>query len=204
MIIESTNLKDYTKKSEVIDYDNKLIVNKCLELKKDTNNEVELIKKIYEFVRDEISHSGDINAEEVTCLASEVFSFRHGICCGKSHLLAAMLRFFEIPSGFCYQMLCSDEDINKKVVHGLNAVYLSNLSKWIRLDARGNKVGVNAQFSIEEEKLAWPIRKEFGERDIETIFMAPSKKVIEVLKKYDNRKELKKHYQSDLQDIFNS
>ena len=201
MIIESTNLEDYIKKSEVIDYDNKLIVDKCLELKKDTNNEIELIKKIYEFVRDEISHSGDINAEEVTCLASEVLSFGHGICCAKSHLLAAMLRFFAIPTGFCYQILCSRE--NKKIVHGLNAVYLSNLNKWIRLDARGNKVGVNAQFSIEEEKLAWPIRKGLGERDIETIFKEPNEKVKEVLKKYENRKEFKKHYQPDLKDIFN-
>ena len=36
---------------------------------------------------------------------------------------------------------------------------------WIRLDARGNKENVHAEFSIEEEHLAFPVRNEFGEVD---------------------------------------
>ncbi len=107
MHTESNNLEDYLKKSEVIDYDNKLIVEKCIELQKCTDDEISLIKKIYEFVRDEIHHSGDIGAQEVTCKASEVLESGHGICCAKAHLLAAMLRYFGIPAGFCYQKLCS-------------------------------------------------------------------------------------------------
>lgn len=34
MHTESNNIQDYLKKSDVIDYDHKLIVDKCLELKK--------------------------------------------------------------------------------------------------------------------------------------------------------------------------
>ena len=49
MYTESNNLEDYLKKSEVIDYDNKLIVEKCLELQKGTDGEISLIKKVYEF-----------------------------------------------------------------------------------------------------------------------------------------------------------
>ena len=47
-------------------------------------------------------------------------------------------------------------------VDALNTVYIDSLQKWIRLDARGNKPGVNAKFSLAEEKLAFPARLEFG------------------------------------------
>jgi len=124
---ESDNIQDYLKKNDVIDYDHKLIVDKCRELEKGTEDEISLIKKIYEFVRDDIHHSGDIGELRVTCKASEVLEFGHGICCAKAHLFAAMLRFFGIPAGFCYQKLCSSEDINRKVLHGLNAVHTSSV-----------------------------------------------------------------------------
>ena len=107
---ESDNILDYLNKNEVIDYDHKLIVEKCRELEKGTEDEITLIKKIYEFVRDDIHHSGDIGEQKVTCKASEVLEFGHGICCAKSHLLAAMLRFFGVPTGFCYQKLCSSQE----------------------------------------------------------------------------------------------
>lgn len=60
MYAESDNIEDYIKKNEIIDYDHELIVDKCLELKKGTEDEITLIKRIYEFVRDGIHHSGDI------------------------------------------------------------------------------------------------------------------------------------------------
>lgn len=212
MHAESNNLQDYLKKSEVINYDHKLIVNKCLELKKEMEDmektegteedEISLIKKIYEFVRDDIHHSGDIGAQEVTCKASEVLDFGHGICCAKSHLLAAMLRFFGIPVGFCYQKLCSGHDINKKFLHGLNAVYLKDLNRWIRLDARGNKPGVDAQFSIYEERIAKPIRKELGEEDNTVIFMEPNPVVVEILKKSNSMSELWAQWDLGLKDLF--
>jgi len=43
------------------------------------------------------------------------------------------------------------------------------MNKWVRLDARGNKTGVDAQFSIDEEKLAFPINEELGEKDYQVI-----------------------------------
>jgi transglutaminase-like putative cysteine protease len=202
MYTESNNLEDYLKKSEVIDYDNKLIVEKCLELQKGTDDEISLIKKVYEFVRDEIHHSGDIGAQEVTCKASEVLESGHGICCAKAHLLAAMLRYSGIPSGFCYQKLSSSRDVNKKFVHGLNAVYLKDLNLWIRLDARGNKPGLDAQFSIYEEKIAKPIKKELGEENNPVIFMEPNPTVIEILKKSNNMEELWMQWDLGLRDLF--
>jgi transglutaminase-like putative cysteine protease len=213
MHAESNNIQDYLKKSEVINYDHKLIVNKCRELEKDMENiegieekdEISLIRRIYEFVRDDIDHSGDIGAQEVTCKASEVLESGHGICCAKSHLLAAMLRYFGIPAGFCYQKLCSgQEGVNRKVLHGLNAVYLKDLNRWIRLDARGNKPGVDAQFSIEEEKIAWPVNKERGEEDHPVISIEPNPTVVEVLKKSNNRKEMWAQWDLGLRDLFDN
>ena len=51
------------------------------------------------------------------------------------------------------------------MIHTLNTVYIKDLNKWIRLDARGNKENVNAQFSLDEECLAYSIRSELGEID---------------------------------------
>ncbi len=215
MHAESNNLQDYLKKSEVINYDHELIVNKCLELKKEMEDmektegteeedEIGLIKKIYEFVRDDIYHSGDIGAQEITCKASEVLELGHGICCAKSHLLAAMLRYFGIPTGFCYQKLCSGHDVNKKFLHGLNAVYLKDLNRWIRLDARGNKPGVDAQFSIYEEKIAWQAKKERGEEDHPVMFKEPNPTVVGILKKSNTRKEMWAQWDLGLRDLFST
>lgn len=202
MYAESNNLQDYLKKSEVIDFDNKLIVEKCLELEKGTDNEISLIKKVYEFVRDEIHHSGDIEEMKVTCNASEVLEAGHGICCAKAHLFAAMLRYFGIPVGFCYQKLSSSHDVNIKFLHGLNAVYLKDLDKWIRLDARGNKPGREAQFSIYEEKISKKVNKDLGEEDSPVIFAEPNPIVIEILKKSKDLKELWEHWDLALKDLF--
>lgn len=202
MHTESNNIQDYFKKSDVIDYDHKLIVDKCLELKEGTNDEISLIKKVYEFVRDEIHHSGDIGTQEVNCKASEVLEAGHGICCAKAHLFAAMLRYFGVPVGFCYQKLSSSRDVNIKFLHGLNAVYLKDLDKWIRLDARGNKPGRDAQFSIYEEKLSKPVSKELGEEDHPVIFTEPNPTVIELLKKSNNMKELWIQWDIGLKELF--
>ncbi|HII92199.1 MAG TPA: transglutaminase family protein [Methanosarcina sp.] len=202
MYTESDNLQNYLKKSEVIDFDNKLIVDKCLELQKGTDDEITLIKKIYEFVRDEIHHSGDIGEMSVTCKASEVLKAGHGICCAKAHLFAAMLRYFGVPAGFCYQKLSSSRDVSVKFLHGLNAVYLKDLDKWIRLDARGNKPGRDAQFSIYEEKISKKVNKELGEEDNPVIFTEPNPTVIEILKTSKDMKELWDQWDLGLRDLF--
>jgi leucyl-tRNA synthetase len=71
----------------------------------------------------------------------------------------------KIPCGFSDQLLMFDETISdRKIIHTINAIYLNK--KWIRVDARGNKPeDVNAKFSIDEEKLAYPARAEFNEID---------------------------------------
>lgn len=52
------------------------------------------------------------------------------------------------------------------------------------------KEGVNAQFSLDEEHLAFPIRTEKGEEDGFIIYPNPDRKVLERLRKYKTRTEL--------------
>jgi len=192
--LESQNLKVYLECSDVIDYNSPSIRNLAKSLSEGIENEIEIARKVYEYVRDEIAHSGDINASIVTCNASDVLEHKHGICCAKAHLFAAILRYVDIPAGFCYQWLLSDNKDNLLVIHGLNAIYLKTIEKWIRLDARGNKPGVKAEFSIDIEKLAWPVRKELGEKDDPMVYSEPKKEVLQVLRSSKDRKELSKKW----------
>ncbi|MCD7809309.1 MAG: transglutaminase-like domain-containing protein [Erysipelotrichaceae bacterium] len=61
-------------------------------------------------MRDNISHSADINEDIITISASQVLVEGHGTCFAKSHLLAALLRCKSIPTGFCYQKLILDDE----------------------------------------------------------------------------------------------
>lgn len=196
------NIEEYLREDSVIDYGNESITKLADVLYQVADNEVEYIKKAYEFVRDNISHSADINEDVLACSASEVLKAKHGICFAKSHLLAALLRCKSIPTGFCYQKLILDDETAPILIyHGLNGVYISEYEKWIRLDARGNKEGVNAQFSLDEEHLAFPIRIEKGEEDGFIIYPNPDKKVLERLRKYKTRAELWDDLPTDLDYI---
>lgn len=185
------DLQQYLTSSDVINFTDKNIVDLGERLYAQSKDTMDYIKNAYEYVRDQVSHSADINHDTITCSASEVLAAGHGICFAKSHLLAALLRYKSIPTGFCYQKLILDDETAPVLVyHGLNGVYLSEYSKWIRLDARGNKEGVNAQFSIEEEQLAFPIRPELGEKDILVVYPEPDVKVLEKLTNNKTRTEL--------------
>lgn len=187
----NNKMEEYLKCDDVVDYKNEAITELADKLFQKTNNEFDFIKAAYEFVRDNISHSADINENEITCTASEVLKAGHGICFAKSHLLAALLRCKSVLSGFCYQkIILDDETAPVLVYHGLNGVYIKDYKKWIRLDARGNKNGVNAQFSVETEHLAYPIRPKMGEKDNLMVYPSPDIKIVEKLRKIKTRTEL--------------
>lgn len=187
----SEDINEYLKCDEVIDFDNTDVSKLADQLYSESERETEFVKMAYEYVRDMISHSADISADTVTCSASEVLKAGHGICFAKSHLLAAILRSKSVPAGFCYQKLILDDETAPVLIyHGLNGVYLREYGKWIRLDARGNKPGVNAQFSIDSEMLAFPIRPEKGEVDVPVIYADPDTEIVKTLQSYGLRSEL--------------
>jgi transglutaminase-like putative cysteine protease len=179
------SLSVYLQESDYIDYSNDQIQELIKSLKQE--NELDRIKAVFEYVRDKIDHSYDIRNQEVTRRASEVLEKKHGICYAKSHLLAAILRGMDIPTGICYQRLTLyDKPEDGYCIHALNSVYIKGIDRWIRIDARGNKEGINAQFSIEEEKLAFPIRADYGEKDYLKNYSSPHPEIIKTLEDNTN------------------
>ncbi|GAJ40634.1 transglutaminase-like domain-containing protein [Saccharococcus caldoxylosilyticus] len=198
LIPESANFMDYLEELDVIDFSHPFIQKKINELFHEGQSEIEKAKIAFEFVRDEISHSWDIQSSRVTCKASEVLYYKEGICYAKANLLAALLRSQGIPTGFCYQRLMLFDTPDKGYsLHALNGVFLKSLNRWIRLDARGNKPGVQAEFSIDKEILAFPVQEEFDEKDFPIIYTKPSPKTISVLKEHIDALEMYKYYLPD-------
>ncbi|MBQ8392470.1 MAG: transglutaminase family protein [Clostridia bacterium] len=165
-------MKNFLEETKYVDYSSENIQSKAVELFSTGMTEVEKAKIAFEFVRDEIPHSFDCNAEIITVKASEVLKFKTGICHAKANLLAALLRSQGIPTGFCFQHITlADDDSLGYCVHAYNAVFVDG--KWIYLDARGNKSGVNAQFSTDKPILAFPIRPQYDEYLWKGIYSSP-------------------------------
>src|SRR5690606_8062383 len=125
MILGSDSMKTipaldaYLQSSEYIDFHHEGI-QACISTFQQ-EPEIDRIKAVFEFVRDQINHSFDIHSHEVTRKASEVLEKQHGICYAKSHLLAAIYRGMGIPAGICYQKLTLyDEPKDGYCVHALN------------------------------------------------------------------------------------
>ncbi|MBD2579215.1 transglutaminase-like domain-containing protein [Oscillatoria sp. FACHB-1406] len=172
-------MQDYLKPTEIIDWQHPQVLSLARDLAGDRADSTAIAKICFEWVRDEIRHSCDYRLNPVTCRASDVLEFRTGYCFAKSHLLAALLRANGIPAGFCYQRLSINDDGAPYSLHGFNAVYLPEWG-WYRVDARGNKLGVNAKFVPPEECLAYQPRLP-GECDFPEIFPEPLAVVIEAL-----------------------
>ncbi len=184
--------------TRTIDADNPLIIKKARQIVGEVSSDVEKGRMLFEWVRDEIPHSWDIRSEIVTCRASDVLVKGTGICFAKSHLLAALLRSVHVPAGFCYQVLTRTPPFTGMVLHGLNGVFIPSVGKWIRVDSRGDTRGIDAQFSLIEEKLAFPMDKDKGEFMYDEIFSSPAPTVIDVLQKFSNLTKMWPHLPTPL------
>ena len=98
-------MEDYLIETPSIDYVNFHIQERVQELKNQSDDNLDYIKRSYIFVRDEIPHSWNIKTDVVSKTASEVIENKTAICWTKSCLLAALLRVNKIPSGISYQLL---------------------------------------------------------------------------------------------------
>jgi hypothetical protein len=173
------DMEEYLKVSEVIDWQHPKVVEQAQQIAAGYETSIAIAKACFEWVRDEIYHSFDYQMNPVTCRASDVLKYKTGYCYAKSHLLAALLRANQIPAGFCYQRLSIDDKGAPYSLHGVNAIYLAEIG-WYRVDARGNKAGVNAQFSPPQERLAF--KTQFPEEaDFQSILAEPLQIVVEAL-----------------------
>ena len=186
-----TNRSEYLAATEVVDWEHTEVRALANELARGKSNSATVARKCFKWVRDEIQHCMDFGREELTCRASDVLRHGTGFCYAKSHLLAALLRANEIPAGFCYQRLSIDGFAPPFCLHGLNAVWLDGVG-WYRIDARGNKVGVDATFSPPVEQLAFPIAMA-GELDLPGVFAEPLTEVVDALRRYGTVSEMVKN-----------
>jgi transglutaminase-like putative cysteine protease len=150
-------MEDYLKVSEVIDWQHPKIRERAKKIAVGQETPMAISKACFEWVRDEIFHSCDYRMNPLTCKASDVLLHKTGYCFAKSPLLAAVLLANQIPVGFCYQRLSIDDKGAPYSLHGFNAIYLAEVG-WYRVDARGNKAGVNARFIPPQEQLAYKIQ----------------------------------------------
>ena len=180
--------QQYLAVTDTIDWQNDDILQLSSKLSTKTANNTEIARNCFEWVRDNIYHSSDYQMNPVTCKASEVLQHKTGYCFAKSHLLAALLRANSIPAGFCYQRLSVFDNGAPYSLHGFNAVYLPEHG-WYRLDARGNKQNVNAQFTPPKEQLAYSIN--FPEEiDFSYVFSEPVTIIVQALQTYKTWDEM--------------
>ena len=189
--MQTETLENYLAVDSVIDWRTDAVQEAARKITVGLDSELEKAKVLFEWVRDTIPHSCDAGREEVTCSASEVLAAGTGICYAKAHLLAALLRASDIPAGLCYQVDYDERHTSesKLTLHGLNGIYLKSLDKWIRVDPRGNKNGVNAQFDVERESLAFP-ELEFWDN---YIYAAPLPQVVRELQTWPTLSQLWPH-----------
>lgn len=174
-------LSPYLQSSTFIDHEHPSITTRARALAEGSpdGTVADIARRCFEFVRDEIKHSGDFKLNPLTVRASDVLHHGTGFCYAKSHLLAALLRANRIPAGLCYQRLSVEGDGAPFCLHGLNAVHLGEQG-WYRIDPRGNKPGVSAQFCPPTEQLAFAIQHP-QECDFPEIWPEPLPIVVEAL-----------------------
>jgi transglutaminase-like putative cysteine protease len=178
-----SEMDEYLASTAEIDWQQPGVLQLARQLAQGTTAAPEVARRCFEWVRDEVQHSMDFGREEVTCRASEVLAERTGFCYAKSHLLAALLRANGIPAALCYQRLSIDGNGPPFCLHGLNAVHLPEHG-WYRIDARGNKPGVEAQFAPPVERLAFATELP-GESDLPGLYSEPLSVVCDLLGSYD-------------------
>ena len=181
-------MEKYLCETECIDCGNSLIKEKVNQLREESVNPIDYMKRTYLYVRDEITHTWDVKRTIVSKKASDVLRNKTGICWTKSCLLAALLRANYIPAGISYQKLTrADEDTSEGyIIHALNTVYIEELNIWIRLDARGNKENVHAEFIVDREILAFNVRPELGEIDYKDNHPDLDKRLCTILEECNN------------------
>jgi len=178
--------------NQYIDFSSAIIQDKARKLFHGIDSDVEKAKIAYEYVRDEVPHTFDIQSDIITAKASDVLIYNTGICHAKANLLSALLRAQSIPAGFCFQRLTlSDDSSLGYCIHCYNAIFIDN--HWIKVDARGNTNGKNAQFSLGEPQLAFENRRDYDEYYLEGIYASPHMATMLMLDKANS-----------LQDVFDN
>jgi len=187
-----SNLNGYLEDTIVIDWQTPIVFERARRIAADHASVEDRLRAAFSFVRDEISHSFDIETDELTCNASEVLRAGHGLCYAKSHLLAALIRYCGFPAGFGFQRLRSEESPERFVLHGFVGVRLPDDGRWAALDARGDNDIVQTVFDLEKPSLAFTPDPERGEETLPLIHSKPVKHIVQMLSKAGSLKRARR------------
>jgi transglutaminase-like putative cysteine protease len=91
------------------------------------------------------------------------------------------LRANGIRAGLCYQRLSVGDSGPPYCLHGFNAIELPGVG-WYRVDARGNRAGIDAQFTPPVERLAFALQSA-EEAEFANVFAEPLACVVDSLRR---------------------
>jgi len=92
---------EYLTGDEVIDLFHPSIRQLAGTLRAEHGDDLLFARAAFEYARDGVRHSWDVQDPRVTLSASETLREGVGLCFAKAHLLTALLRTEGIPTGLC-------------------------------------------------------------------------------------------------------
>lgn len=177
------NINGYLEDTIVVDWQTPIVAERARALTAGHETLEDRLRAVFTFVRDEISHSFDIETDELTCNASEVLRAGHGLCYAKSHLLAALIRHCGVPAGFAFQRLRRDGPDSAFVLHGFVAAQVPGRGGWVALDARGDNDAVSTVFDLETPSLAYTPDPALGEETLPGVHSKAVRHIVGMLSK---------------------
>lgn len=190
---ERAGFDRYLEDTIVIDWQTPAVLERARSLVDGVDDESARITRLFEFVRDEISHSIDADRDVVTCNASHVLREATGLCYAKSHLLVALLRSRGIPAGFGYQRLRDADSLRGFSLHGFVAAWSHERTRWVVLDPRGDNDRVHTRVDFEVPSFAFAVDPDAGEITYPWIYARPAKRVVDLLDSAENLSRIRKH-----------
>lgn len=188
----------YLEDTIVVDWQTPTVLERARSLVEGADSEAERVRRLFEFVRDGISHSIDAGLDVVTCNASQVLREGTGLCYAKCHLLVALLRSRGIPAGFGYQRLRDPEVLGGFALHGFVAVWIEERERWVVLDPRGNTDEIQTEMDLETPSVAFVPDPEAGESTYPLIFARPAKRVVDLLDGAESLARIRRHLPDSL------
>ena len=153
-------MKNYLKETHLLDYNHPKIQQLIAERKWAKNDEFEIIKQIYNYVKDEIVFGYNSKDE---FKASEIFEQGYGQCNTKSTLLMALLRGVGIPTRIHGFLI--DKTMQKGALVGLT--YLIAPAKvshtWVEVYYNGNWIALEGV--IPDERYYNAVKDKLQKRD---------------------------------------
>lgn len=184
LIPESADLHRYLERTAVVDFDSEDVRVLANNLAPYNCNDIEKVRAVFEYIQANIPHTFNTDRKEVACKASDAIRLGHGICYAKANLVAALLRYMNVPTGFCYQKYRMEGTPDSKfVLHCMNAVYLKDKGRWARIDVRTPDEDFDPRFKPYEDSGIYPIDPSMGEEEYPDIYVCPHPATIEALKK---------------------